>query len=221
MKSGSFPSLQMLRRDPWAALRQAAERRSFKDKDLLYQAGEPANELYLLAEGRVRLFSYSAKGLSVTLSIVEPGDIFGELAMFPNQYQAGHARALSAGELYVLPRWQLERLLSDPRLVIEIIGNLGRRLQAVERRLGDLVFKSVPQRLATVLLDLADPAATGPGPACLAGHYTHAQLAEMVHAHRETVTKTLGRFQEERLVEFDRHQIVLLDVPRLQEMAMR
>jgi len=223
MRNGSFPPLPISRQDSWAALKQVAERRPFELKEMLYRAGDPAHELYLLQAGRVHLFSQSARGRSVTLSIVEPGDLFGEQALFANKRRASRAQALSDGLLCAIPRRQLEPLLAaDPSLIVRIMENLGRRLQAVERRLEDLVFKSVPDRLATVLLDLAGPVAWhSHQPTRLPDHYTHLQLAEMINTHRETVTKTLNRFQDDRLVDFDRRQIVLLDMPRLQEMALR
>lgn len=223
MKSGSFPSMFKIAHDPWAALRRAAERRTFRKKEMLYEVGGPANELYLLEQGRVRLFNKSAQGRNLTLSVVEPGDIFGELALFPNRHWASHAQALSDGVLYAVPSRKLQALLEqDPTLVLRVMENLGRRLQAAERRLGDLVFKSVPERLAALLLDMVGPAARqGRGPARLPNRYTHLQLAEMINTHRETVTKIFNRFRDDRLLEFDRRGIVLLDMERLREMALR
>lgn len=223
MKSGSFPTLLIPPRDPWRMLRQVARHRSFQDREILYQTGDPAHELYLLEAGRVRLFNHSSKGRSLTLSIVEPGSLFGEVALFPHRRQLSMAQAISDGELYAISHQQLDALLAaHPALVLQIMENLGRRLQAAEQRLGDLVFKSVPDRLAALLLDLAGPVdRQRPGPARLPHAYTHAQLADMISTHRETVTKALNRFQDEHLVVFDRRGIVLLDMPRLREMALR
>lgn len=223
MKSGSLPQLSTIRRDPWASLKQVAQRRPFQKKQSLFRLGDPAEELYLLDQGRVRLYNDSAQGRSLTLSVVEPGDIFGEMVLFPGHRRASHAQALSDGVLYALPRRQLERLLErEPALVMEVMENLGRRLQAVERRLGDLVFKSVPERLAALLLDMAGSAGQhGSGPMRLPHRYTHQQLAEMINTHRETVTKVFNRFRDDRLLEFDRRNIVLLDMRRLREMALR
>ncbi len=223
MKSGSFPGVFKTVHDPWSALRRAAERRVFRKKEMLYEIGGPADELYLLEQGRVRLFNNSAQGRSLTLSVVEPGDIFGEMALAPNRRWASYAQALSDGVLYAVSRRKLQELLEqDPSLVLRVMENLGRRLQAVERRLGDLVFKSVPDRLAALLLDLVEPAARqGGGPTRLPNHYTHLQLAEMINTHRETVTKVFNRFRDDRLLEFDRRGIVLLDMDRLREMALR
>ena len=223
MKSGSFPNMFRTHQDPWTSLKQQAQHRTFRKREVLRQVGDPADELYLLEQGRIRLYSNSPSGRNLTLSIVEPGDIFGETALFPDQRWVSHAQALSDGALYAVPRRQLEMLLAhDPTLILQVMENLGQRLQAVERRLGDLVFKSVPERLAALLLDLVGPTAQqGHGPTRVPNRYTHLQLAEMINTHRETVTKVFNRFRDNRLLEFDRRGIVLLDMERLREMALR
>lgn len=224
MRKGSHPPLPRPQRDPWKDLKRVARERAFRKGELLYYAGDRAGELLLLEQGRIRLFKHSSpQGRNLTLSVVEPGDLFGEMALFAGGRHESHAEALTDGLLYAIPRRRLEVLLKqDPGLALLVMENLGRRLQSVERRLGDLAFKSVPQRLATLLLDLAGPSAVrDQGPARLPHRYTHQQLAEMISTHRETVTKIFNRFRDDQLLEFDRRQIVLLDMDRLREMALR
>jgi CRP-like cAMP-binding protein len=145
------------------------------------------------------------------------------MVLFPKGLHESDAQALTDGVLYVIPRQKMEQLLAqEPALPLLIMENLGRRLQAVERRLGDLAFKSVPQRLAALLLDLAGPLALrSRGPARLPHRYTHQQLAEMINTHRETVTKVFNHFRDDRLLSSSRQGIVLLDMDRLREMALR
>ena len=223
MRRGSHPPLTMTRRDPWVPLKSIARQKSFQKKDILYLAGDRAGELYLLEEGRVRLFKHSSRGRTLTLSIVESGDFFGVKTLFPGGRHQSHAQALSDGLAYAIPRRHLAMLVErDPSLALLITENLSRRVQTTERRLGDLVFKSVPQRLAALLLDLAGPLDNhNRGPTRLPYRYTHQQLAEMINTHRETVTKIFNRFRDDRLLTFDRRAIVLLDMPRLREMALR
>ncbi len=223
MRTGSFPQMVKSSRDPWATLKQAAQRRSFQKKAMLYRSGDPAHELYLLDQGRVRLVNHSSQGRKLTLSVVEAGDIFGEMSLFAGGHRESDAQALTDGAMYAVPRHELEVLLQkDPQLVLHVMENLGRRLQAVERRLGDLVFKSVPERLAALLLDMVGPIGRqSRGPTRLPYHYTHQQFAEMINTHRETVTKVFNRFRDDRLLDFDRHMIVLLDMERLRAMALR
>lgn len=223
MRRGSHPVLPRAQKDPWALLKQTAKERSFRKKEFIYLAGDRAGDLYLLDQGRVRLFKHSPQGRNLTLSIVEPGDLFGEMGLFAGGRHESHAQALSDGFLYAIPRRHLQFFLEqDPSLAVLVMENLGQRLETVERRLGDLVFKSVPQRLAALLLDLAGPTAlSGSGPARLPHHYTHQQLADMINTHRETVTKVVNRFRDDQLVDVDRREIVLLDMERLREMARR
>ncbi|MGC8873583.1 MAG: Crp/Fnr family transcriptional regulator [Chloroflexia bacterium] len=223
MQRGSHPMLPRVARDPWEVLKRVAERRRFRSREMLFRRGMRADELYLLEEGRVRLFRRSPEGKQLTFSIVEPGDLFGEMVLLPEGRRESDAQALTPGVLYAVPRHALEQMLSqDPTLPLAIMENLGRRAQALERRLGDLVFKSVPQRLAALLLDLAGPAASrAQGPARLPHRYTHQQLAEMINSHRETVTKVLQDFRNDRLALASRQGIVLLDMERLREMALR
>jgi CRP-like cAMP-binding protein len=223
MRRGSHPPLQNTWRKGWAAIKKRARVKTFHEKDFLYLAGDRAGELYLLEEGRVRLFKHSPQGRTLTLSIVEPGDFFGVKALFARGRHESHAQALSDGLAYAIPRRHLEIILEqNPMLALQVMENLGQRAQTVERRIGDLAFKSVPQRLAALLLDLAGPTAThSVGPTRLPHRYTHQELADMINTYRETVTKVFNRFKKDELLEFDRQGITLLDMNRLQEMALR
>ncbi len=222
MRRGSSPPVGVVQSSIWPKIGRVAREKRFRKGDLLYLAGDRADALYLLEEGRVRLFRYS-NGRALTLSIVEPGDFFGVKALFPRGRREGHAQALSDGRLYAIPRRHLEVLLEQyPSLSLVIMENLGRRVRTVERRLGDLAFKSVPQRLAAALLDLAGPTVQKQaGPVRLPHRYTHQDLAEMINSYRETVTKIFQNFRRARLVASDREGITLLDLERLQEMALR
>jgi CRP-like cAMP-binding protein len=207
----------------WQPLKEVARQRSFKKKAFLYLAGDRAGDLYLLDQGRVRVFTHSREGRTLTLSIANPGDFFGVNALFPHSRHENHARALSDGMSYVIPRRHLEVILEkNPMLALMVMENLGQRVQATERRLGDLAFRSAPQRLAALLLDLAGSSAHSKrGLARLPHRYTHQQLAEMINTHRETVTKVFNRFRDDNLLALDSRCIVLLDTARLRKMALR
>ncbi|RMD72346.1 MAG: helix-turn-helix domain-containing protein, partial [Chloroflexi bacterium] len=88
----------------------------------------------------------------------------------------------------------------------------------MEQRLADIAFKSVPQRLAALLLDLAGDSVEEAAPATLV-RYTHQQLAEMIGAYRETVTKALGDMREANLIRIDDETIILVDPDRLRRLA--
>ena len=110
-----------------------------------------------------------------------------------------------------------------PAAALRFMNIMSRRLRALERKLADIAFKSVPQRLATVLLNLADTheAYARPASPPAVVRYTHQQLAEMIGSYRETVTKAIGEFREAGLIRVEEDAIYLTDMARLRELAGR
>ncbi|PMP87215.1 MAG: Crp/Fnr family transcriptional regulator, partial [Chloroflexus aggregans] len=96
---------------------------------------------------------------------------------------------------------------------------LGQQRLIVSRRIEEVAFKSVPARLASVLLEMSEtqPAAA-PQPTRVPRR-THQQLADMINAYRETVTKVINQFRDARLLDIDSSGITLLNPSRLRELA--
>lgn len=188
---------------------------------VFYSPEERCEVLFILKEGRVRLYRLSADGKAFTTTIVNAGTIFGEMALLGQELHDNYAVALEPCVLCLMSREDVKALLlSDPRIALRITEMLGRRLLETERRLSDFAFKSLPQRLATLLVTLAEhgsPRLFGSGHREV--RYTHEQLAEMAGTYRETVTKVLSDLREQGLIELRRGRVVLLDVERLRSWA--
>jgi CRP-like cAMP-binding protein len=111
-------------------------------------------------------------------------------------------------------------LLSEPRIASRIAEILGQRLLAAERRLSGFAFKSLSQRLADTLLELAR-APTRPrwlgGSDALEVRTTHEALAEMIGTHRETTTKLLNEFRSQGVIELRRGKVLILDDAALRD----
>lgn len=190
---------------------------------LIYSPEEPAAALFLLKSGRVRLFRISPEGKSLTLAIVEPGAVFGELALLGPGTHDSFAEALDDSVIWSLSTRDVQEvLLANPRIARRLLGLIGQRLTATERKLEDFAFKRVPARLATLLLELGRASAGQEGnPIPLRARYTHQQLAEMIGSYRETVTKVLNEFRAEGLIRFERGYIQLVDLAGLRRKAGR
>lgn len=180
---------------------------------VVYSPEEPGEALFILKQGRVRLYRLSPEGKAFTVAIVEAGTIFGEMAMLGQGMRDSYAEALAPCVLCLMSRHDVRTLLlGDPRIALRLTETMGRRLLEAERRLSDFAFKSLPQRVATVLVALAE---REPPRLFRAGRpevaYTHEQLAAMVGTHRETVTKVLNNLRERGLIELRRGKVVLAD----------
>lgn len=188
---------------------------------LIYSPEERSEVLFLLKRGRVRLYRLSPDGKALTTALVEPGSIFGEMALLGQGMQDSFAEALEDCTLYTLNRRDVQDLLlADARVARRLLEIVSRRLTAAEQKLEEFAFKNVPQRLASLLLRLAPHSAQEqPGPVTLPVRYTHQQLAELIGTYRETVTKVLNDFRQQGLIGVEKGHIQLRDVAALEKMA--
>ena len=178
---------------------------------VFFSPEQAAEVLFILKEGQVRLYHLSPDGKALTTAVLEPGTIFGEMAMLGQRLHQSYAEAMSPCLLCLMSRADVtSMLLSDPRIA-EI---LGQRLINAEQRLSDFAFKNLPQRLASLLLQLGRPpkarlfrAASGPPEV----RFTHEALAEMVGTYRETATKILNELRAQGLIELKCSCVVLVD----------
>ncbi|MBC7275765.1 MAG: Crp/Fnr family transcriptional regulator [Nocardioides sp.] len=198
------------------AMAQAAPRREFKRGSLVYSPHQRVETLFILKQGRIRIFRVSPDGRTLTTAIVEPGTIFGEMVIVGQQMHDSFAEAMEDVAVCVMTKADVQTLLlGDQRIAARISETLGRRLGALEQRLSDAVFKSVPQRLATTLLTLSEgqPAPLGRGQHV---NLTHEQLAALAATSRETTTKVLGEFADLGLISLGRGRIAVIDRQRLE-----
>jgi CRP-like cAMP-binding protein len=188
---------------------------------VFYVPEDPAERVFVLVRGRVRLYKLSPEGRALTLMVLEAPAVFGDIALADPVRHDSFAEAMTDCEVGELDRKELRELLgANPALALRLMAIMSRRLRAMERKLADIAFKSVPQRLATVLLGLVGEPDAGPSsvaPAVL--RYTHQQLAEMIGSYRETVTKALGEFREAGLIRVEEDAVHLTDIGRLRQIV--
>jgi CRP/FNR family cyclic AMP-dependent transcriptional regulator len=189
---------------------------------VFHSPNEAGEQLFVLRSGRVRIYKLSPEGRALTLMVLEPLTIFGEMTLVGQLVHDAFAEAMTECVIGVIGRDALREVLERyPQVAIAFMELMGQRLRAMENKLADIAFKSVPQRLASVLLSLA-----GVAPALVAGggpprvvRYTHQQLAEMIGSYRETVTKAIGEFREAGLIRIEDEAISLTDLAQLQKLA--
>lgn len=173
---------------------------------VIYRQDERVEGLFLLKRGRVRLARLSPSGKRLDLAILEPGTFFGEMPLLGERMRSASAEAIEDSTLCVMSRADIEGLvLRRPQVALRMLEVLGRRLAESEARLEDLAYRSVPARLASVLLRLARN-----DEGVIEG-ITHQELGDMVGAYRETVTKILNEFQAAGIVSLGRGRLRVLD----------
>lgn len=202
---------------PWRRLFQNRETERIAKGTVVYTPDQEAEELLLLTDGSVGLYVLAPEGRTLMLRVVEPGQIFGHVAVSEHGQYDTYAESQSPARLSRVSRDELRRLVADePQLGLDLLDDLQEHRMGVSRLLDEVAFKSVPARLASLLLDMAQRHGA---PSLQLPRHSHRQLAEMVNAYRETVTKVINEFRNERLLEIDRGTIRLLNRLRLEELA--
>ncbi len=194
--------------------------RSFARGTPIYLPVDLADGVLLLASGRAKICNFTAEGKQAILSLIEPGELFGELAIFDGQGdREEYAEAIEASTVVLIPAGEIQQLMEEiPQVAIGITKIIGMRRQRIERRLKYLLFRSNRERLVHLLLELAEqygkPSAAGVE---LGIKLSHQDLANIIGSTRETVTVVLGELASEGLVELGRRRILLKEPQRLAE----
>ncbi|GAB3557717.1 Crp/Fnr family transcriptional regulator [Spelaeicoccus albus] len=188
---------------------------------VLFDEGDPGSELYVIVTGKLKLGRTASDGRENLLSILGPGEMFGELSLFDPGPRTATVTAVSDCTLLGLANNHLMTWLDGrPEAARNLLQALAARLRRTNDTVGDLVFSDVPGRVAKALLDLADrfgrPAADG---VLVAHELTQEELAQLVGASRETVNKALADFAARGWIRLEARAVVLLDVERMTSRA--
>lgn len=194
--------------DPIAARRIAAHAspRRFDAGELIMAQGETGDGLYFVISGQVHLIIDSADGREQIFRTVASGDSFNEIPVFDGGNNPVGAVAAADTQLFIVPRQAiLEVLASDPRLALNALRVFAGRLRQVVALTEGFSFQHVDARLATLLL--GHRAKHGDDPL----HLTQQEIAAMVGAARQVVSRILNEFQAAGGVEMSRRSIRVLD----------
>ena len=194
-----------------AAFEQQTEMRTCRKGQILYSQEDRAEVLFLLKRGRVQLYRLTPSGKRLELAVIGPGTFFGEMPFIGESLRHAFAEAVEDSLICVMSRADIEGLMRKrSEVALRMIEVLGRRLSLCEARLEEMAYRSVPARIAAVLVRLSQ------GRNGEVVSITHQELGDMIGALRESVTKVLDDFQREGLVELGRGRVILRDVTGLQ-----
>jgi len=189
--------------------------------DVLYSPQDGADRLFILKKGRVQVYEVDRGGEEITLSVIEGGAVFGEMALTGQKLEGLYVRALVPSTVVSLGRDDLEGLImKKPEVGLRLVRDLAERLHASEARYAGIVGKDVPARLATLILTLVDSEGLVTSESYrIPTRYTHEQLASMIGCKRVAVTRAFSRLKEVGAVELKERHIVVKDLGILKGLA--
>lgn len=191
----------------------------YKPKDIVFGEGDLGDAIYLLKTGHVRLYRLTEDGKEITLAILGPGDVFGELALFEETRRTTFAETIDDSHICAASVDDFARLMSHrPQLTIMVARQIARRRNEAETRLAGLAYGSVRGRVGSALRQLAEEHGDvlEDGSVRINVRLSHQELAHIVGTSRESCTIELGKLQQQELLYVDdAHLIVIRHVERL------
>lgn len=179
----------------------------------IYFAGEPAERLYVVAAGKVKLLRHTLAGQDVLLDILASGEFFGALSILGQAEYPDTAQAQTACCVLVIAAQDFQAILYRyPAVAVTTLNIVAQRLKAAHDTIRQISAYPVEQRLAAVLLKLAEKLGEKrPEGLLIQAPLSRQDLAEMTGTTPETASRILSQFQKERLIHSGRQWIAVID----------
>jgi len=191
--------------------------------DEIYAEGDPGQTVYFVKLGGVKIITTNADGKDITLAYLGELELFGETALADRSPRQQRAVATEESCLIAFEVEFIEQLMArQPALGLSITKFVGLRLKKIQTRLQSLMFRSPLQRVAGLLLELADDFGekdAASGDIELKIRITHSEIASLIGVTRESVTYALGQLELDELVRVVKRRIYLLKPDSLTELA--
>ncbi|WP_075981176.1 Crp/Fnr family transcriptional regulator [Bacillus massilinigeriensis] len=190
----------------------------YQKGELIFQAGEPSDHLYIVHKGRVKIYHLSDTGKEQLLRILEPGDFLGELSLFSKQESDSFAEAMTDVEICSIHRRDLQEIITKfPSISLKILEQFSHRLEQTEKLVGQLSLQDVEKRTASYLVELTDGRneqveITLP--------MSKKDLASYLGTTRETISRRLSSFQDKGWIEqTGQRNIRILNIEAIKKIA--
>ena len=188
----------------------------------IFREGDPTEYFHIVKEGSVKCVKSSLDGKECTLKVLMPGDLFCcDASAFDGASHPGTAQPM--GDVSVLRMKKeayFKMLRANPDAAMEVIRYLGNRLNEAQEKAKVLALDSADQRLASLLVDLAERSSVQDSNGIrLSVRLTRQDMANMVGVTTETAIRIMARFKRDRLVSGTAARLVIRDLPRLKQLA--
>lgn len=195
--------LDSLPREERELLEGMLHRRAYRRGEVVFHAGDPGDTLHIVRRGHAKIVVPSEMGEEAVLTVVRPGDLFGEITLLDGESRSATVVALEDLETATLSRAAFRDLLRrSPATVEVLLAAMACTIRRLTTEVADLMFLDLRGRLAKKLLELAEMhgGQLPDGSTEIQVQLTQEELAGMIGATRPRVNRLLGFFENEGLI---------------------
>ncbi len=200
-------------------LTNLAVTRKLGNGEALFFKGDEGDALYGVLDGRVRISTTAPNGKEVVLSMMERGDVFGEIALLDGLARTADAVGAASTQLIMIKRRDfLPYIPQQPKLAIHLLTIVCRRLRDASERIEDIAFLDLSARLAKTLLQMAQHQAGEDGDvSSVEIVISQSEMANFLGTSRESVNKHLQVWRKNDWIELGRSRVRVLDADALED----
>jgi len=217
----ALPVFAGLSERDWEKIADLFSERQYQKDDYLFLEGEAPEALYIVKTGKVKVLRHSTDGKDVVLRVCSMGQMLGTVATFDGSGYAGTAQAIENCTLLVIARNDCLTLVNRyPVFALAVINDLGTRLRGSAEQIRSLAVERVEQRIARVLLKLAETSGSDvPDGRVIEMPLTRQDVADMTGTTVETAIRVMSKFRRNGQIRTRRGKVVLVDRQALQAIA--
>lgn len=184
--------------EEYGLLKSIGKQKIFSKGQTVFFQGAPADEIFLIKSGRIKLLKYFTDGSEAILDFRKNGDLFGENAFLDEGIFPMHAIAIEETLTCGAKKADLEKIiLNNPNIGLTIMKNMSEKIAALTNHLGNMAIGNLEDRLYQILITIAK----GHGLKNTTGHQiafplTHEELGFLANAHRVSITKAINKLLE-------------------------
>ena len=177
------------------------------------------DDCFFVTEGSVKITRLSKDGREVILAILNEGEFFGEMALLDGDLRSANVIALEKTDALTLKRKDfIDSLKKYPQIAIQLLKEMAHRLRESDRQITSLSLSDAEKRIALSLLRISDEQGViKKGKVIISKPPIQQDIANMAGTSRETVSRTLKILEDERFIDRNGHELVIINYNRFKE----
>lgn len=204
------PLFEGLSRDELAHLVARVRVVRLAERQYLFHKGDPGDALFVVAQGLIRIGVTAPDGRQISYCLIRPGHLFGEIAVFDGGPRTADASAMSDSVLLALARADIHDFLTrHPSHAMRLIGVLCQRMRSADQLIEDMLFMTLPARVAKHLLVLSEVQGCGPQGQTI--RISQQDLADQMATSRESINRLFSKWEQAGLVALWRGSVAIQD----------
>ena len=195
--------------------------KTYKNREIVCRRGDFGTQMFLIASGRVTLHTDSDEGKELGFGFLNRGDVFGEIALLDGGVRTATVKAIESTSLLVIEKRDfLPFLEKNPKVAIQLLSTMARRLRTTDEHFEDIFFRNLPGRLAKKFIGLAEDYGNETDNGIeIDLKLSQGEIGKLTGATRESINKQMRAWEADGLIDCTKGFITIKEMDKLEDIS--